>query len=147
MIPWRKNEFMGNDSLQNQDGATYNSTRTTSPFEAEDNQFQCFQRKGLYFLHLNARSLLPKLDEVRILATKSKPVVIGITETWLDKSVEDSEVEILGYIIHRQDRKRNLCGVCMFIQPDLAFSPRPDLTNDASETVWVEIPLTRLVLF
>ena len=32
------------------------------------------------FIHLNARSLLPKLDELNVLASKTKAAVIGVSE-------------------------------------------------------------------
>ena len=48
--------------------------------------------KGLHFLHLNIRSLIPKIEEVRIVARESNAAVIGLTETWLDSSVKDSEL-------------------------------------------------------
>ena len=44
-------------------------------------------------------SLIPKLDELQILAANSEVAVIGITELWIDASVTDSEVEIPGYMI------------------------------------------------
>ena len=30
----------------------------------ESNEFSCFLKKGLHFIRLNAKSLLPKLDEL-----------------------------------------------------------------------------------
>ena len=62
---------------------------TTQPVISDD--FQHFSKKGLHFIHLNIRSLLPKLDELILLATKTNAAVIGITESWLDdksKSVD-----------------------------------------------------------
>ena len=49
--------------------------------------FECLHSKGLNFIHLNTRSLLPKLDELRILAANTKVAVIGITESWLVRRV------------------------------------------------------------
>ncbi|KAK2171267.1 hypothetical protein NP493_1083g00012 [Ridgeia piscesae] len=68
--------------------------------------FECLHSKGLNFIHLNTRSLLPKLDELRILAANTKVAVIGITESWLDASVTDSEINITDYSILRRDRNR-----------------------------------------
>lgn len=44
----------------------------------EDEKFECFNLKGMHFIHLNARSLLPKMAELRIIASKSKASVIAI---------------------------------------------------------------------
>ena len=74
--------------------------------------------------------------------------MIGITESWLDDSVEDSEVEVCGYTILRHDRNRHGGGVCLYIRSDISFSPRTDLQTDNLETVWAEVllPKTRPIL-
>ena len=69
-------------------------------------------------MHLNARSLLPKLDELNVLASKTKAAVIGVSETWLDESVEDSEVELPGYSIllcPKESLKRDSLKNAMYI--------------------------------
>ena len=55
------------------------------------------RRGGLLVCHLNVRSVLPKRDELHLLLGKRDGVVFGLSETWLDKSVLDSEVEIPGF--------------------------------------------------
>ncbi|KAJ8290502.1 hypothetical protein GJAV_G00013710 [Gymnothorax javanicus] len=72
------------------------SSPPVEPSQATEDQFQCFHSKGLHFLLLNARSLLPKLDELRLLVAKTKAAVLGVTETWLDHLIVDSEMEIPG---------------------------------------------------
>ena len=67
--------------------------------------YDVFKKKGLHFLHLNARSLLPKIDQVKHLATSTQAAVIGVTETWLNSTVLDSEICIPGYLTERKDRK------------------------------------------
>ena len=37
------------------------------PFD-NSSDYKCFQKKGLHFVHLNIRSLLPKVDELQLLA-------------------------------------------------------------------------------
>ena len=56
-----------------------------------------FPRKGFSFFHLNTCSLLPKIDEIRQLAIENPFHIITISETWLDKSVSNSEISIQGY--------------------------------------------------
>ena len=41
--------------------ATINSV--TAPSQMPNNIFECFKRKGLHFMHLNARSMYPKLSD------------------------------------------------------------------------------------
>ena len=48
----------------------------------------------MHFIHVNARSILPKMSELRIMAKESKAAVIAISETWLDSSVINSEIQI-----------------------------------------------------
>ena len=51
----------------------------------------------MHFLYINARSLYPKIEELKIIAQKSRASVISVTETHLDSSVTDSEIHIPGY--------------------------------------------------
>lgn len=46
--------------------------------------------KGLNCMHLNVRSLLPKVEEFHLFAFNAQAGVICITESWLDPSVSDS---------------------------------------------------------
>ena len=96
---------------------------TTECASEQSDVYSCFRKKGLHFIHLNTRSLLPKIDELCHIANETGAAVIGVTETWFDSSVSDSEIEIPGYIIQRKDRRRTGGGVCMYINKDLAFTP------------------------
>ena len=69
----------------------------TAKGPTEDFMWNPFRKRGLHFLHLNINSLLPKIDEVRLIAKNSNAAVIGITESKLDKTVFDSEVNVDGY--------------------------------------------------
>ena len=60
--------------------------------------------------------------------------MIGVSETWLDDSVEDSEVELPGYSILHHDRNRNGGGVCIYLRSDLSFNPRQDLQTNGVES-------------
>ena len=93
----------------------------------------------MHFLHLNIRSLPPSIDEIRTIANQTKAAVIALTETWLDDSVNDSEITINNYCIIRADRNRQGGGVCLYIRESLTFNPRIDIKTDSIETVWVEI--------
>ena len=88
---------------------------------------------------MNSRSLLPKLAEVRRLVRLTKATVIAITETWLDGSVRDAEIDVEGYSVVRQDRNRQGGGVLLYIRDGIAFNLRPDLAVKGLEAVWVEL--------
>ena len=81
-----------------------------------------FNKRGLHFLHLNVNGLLSKIEELRLTAQKINGAVIGISETKLDKSVLDGEVNIDGYEIKRCDRNRQGGGVACYIRKDLGPS-------------------------
>ena len=99
--------------------------------------------KGLHFLHSNARSLLPKLPEIRLLLSRTKAAIFAVSETWLDSTVNDSEVKIPGFNVIRRDRNRHGGGVAMYIRDSIAFNPRPDLAVDGLEATWIELLLPR----
>ena len=69
----------------------------------------------LKILYFNARSLLPKLDELVLIVHTQAPDVICITESWLCPEFQESEVSIPGYQLLRLDRDRHGGGVVMFI--------------------------------
>ena len=64
--------------------------------EEKENIFEFPNLKRMHFIHVNARSILPKMSELRIMAKESKAAVIAISETWLDSSVTNSEIQIEG---------------------------------------------------
>ena len=60
----------------------------------------------LHIIHFNARGLLPKLPEVYTLVVEFNAAIVCMTETWLDDSVMDSEIELSGYVVQRKIRRR-----------------------------------------
>ena len=95
--------------------------------------------KGLHFIHANVRSLLPKLPEVHLLLSRTTATVFAASETWLDSTVNDGEIHTPGYQVVRRDRNRSGGGVALFIRDNVAFNPRPDLSVDGLEAVWIEL--------
>lgn len=94
-----------------------------------DEQISVFSSNGLHCFHLNIRSLLPKITEVRELARKIKASILCFSETLLDSYITDSEVEIENFVIVRKDRNRQGGGVCIFVRSDIDFKIRQDLDN------------------
>ena len=95
--------------------------------------------KGLHFLHLNVRSLIPKISEVRLLLQRTKASVLALSESWLDGSIKDAEINVDGYSVVRKDRDRHGGGVLLYISDGVAFNPRPELSEDGFECIWVEL--------
>ena len=79
-------------------------------------------RKSLGFLHINTRSLLPEIDQFKVWDHSSNPDVLVITETWLRKSVLNTDVNLSGYNLFRQDRSSKGGGVSIFTKDHLQCS-------------------------
>ena len=71
----------------------------------------------------------------------SKAAVLAVPETWLDGSVTDAEIEMLGYTVVHKDRNRNGGGVCLYVRSDISYNPRTDLLCDELESVWIDLLL------
>ena len=80
------------------------------------NDWNIFKSRGLHFIHLNISSLLPKIEELRIIAKSTNAAIIGISESKLDESVLELEIEIDDYKILRCDRNRHGGGVACYIR-------------------------------
>lgn len=65
---------------------------------------------GLSFMHLNAQSLFPKINEMQLMVENVRPDLLCISETWLTPSIKDMMVNISDYIIVRHDRATHRRG-------------------------------------
>ena len=68
----------------------------------------------LSILYFNARSLLPKIDELQAVCLSVNPDIICITESWLSSDIEDLEIELPDYSSIRVDRNRHGGGIVIF---------------------------------
>ena len=77
----------------------------------------------LTFSHVNIRSLTSgqKLDDLSYRIDENKSALIGVTETWLDKTVDDKSIAIPGFEVVRKDRNREGGGVAVYIRNDLSY--------------------------
>ena len=64
--------------------------------------------------NINTRSLLPKMDQLKVWVHSSNPDALVITETWLRKSVLNTDVNLFGYNLFRQHRSSKGGGVAIF---------------------------------
>ena len=55
--------------------------------------------------------------------------IIGLSETWLDKTISHSEVNINGYNIFRNDRDVNGGGVAIYVKASLP-EPKVRIKSD-----------------
>ena len=96
--------------------------------------------RGLKVCHLNARSLLPKIDTLRLLINKNPFDVIAIPETWLKPTVTNADINITNYSITRQDRTdKTGGGTAIYVRNGIPYRSRTDLQKNGIETCWIEI--------
>ena len=108
-----------------------------------------FKRRGLHFCNQNIRHLKPKLDDVKLLLRSSNSVdILGISETFLNKYVDDQTVGIEGYTFERKDRDQcdeiatnNGGGIIMYIANHVTYTRRTDFESQYIESIWIEVQL------
>ena len=106
------------------------------------NEWNVFRSKGIHLIHLNVNSLLPKIDEIRYIAQRTKAAVIGITESKFDESIFQSEIEIGNYDLLQCDRNRDGGGVACYIRSDISYVQKNFFPN-VVENIFFEILLPK----
>jgi exonuclease III len=100
------------------------------------------------FLILNARSLVPKLDELAVIVTAYHPSIIVITESWLSENTDNSQRLLPNYAApYRQDRiGKKGGGVCVYISSNIRKSSNAlqRQTSLPFESLWIDIPDCKL---
>ena len=107
--------------------------------------------KGLYFVHLNARSLLNNFELVKGFIDNNNIAVSTVSETWLNSNIPNKLIELQGYNIIRVDRnqinsqnnkyKRGV-GIVTYLRDDLdnyATIPNITISDQNLEQQWIEI--------
>ena len=95
------------------------------------------------FFHLNVNSLLSKIDELRDITNYIKPEILGITESKLDSSITNAEVNINGYSINRNDKNRNGESAACYIRNDLCFNIK-NIFSNSIEHVFFKILIPKV---
>lgn len=75
-------------------------------------------RQGLGLMHINVRSIIPKLDMLDLWVNDSKPDILVCSETWLKSSDGDDVIAINDYNVFRCDRAKKGGVVCMYVHKD-----------------------------
>ena len=97
--------------------------------QGNNNKFEPFHRCGLHSLHINVKSLLLKIKELRDIVGHTKPAILGITESKLGSSVSYQQVNINGDSIRRSDRNRKGQGIACYLRAYLCFNSRYIFSN------------------
>ena len=97
----------------------------------------------LTIVYTNARSVIKKMDELKVLACDIKPEIIAITETWTNETITNEYLQIPNYIlIARADRcdtnQGRGGGVLMYARADLRAFQK---VNDSDFNQFCEIQI------
>ena len=96
---------------------------------------------------MNINSLLKQIDELRVLLANSSIDILAINESKIDDSIHDNEINIVGYIMVRNDRNRSGGGVVRYIRDTISFSERKDLVPEPLEIICIEVRRPNRVAF
>ena len=86
------------------------------------NEWNIFKSRGLAFIHLNIDSLLPKFEKLGIIANLTYIAIIGISESKIDKSILEPDIQIDDYKILRYNKNRCKGGVACYIRNDFSYN-------------------------
>ena len=104
--------------------------------------------KGLKLIHLNIRSLLPKIDQLRSALLNNPVDIITLSETWLNAKLDSTVIAIPGYKHYRLDRrtsntKKRGGGFLIYVKNNLALEVKEliqlNSLNGDLESQWIEI--------
>ena len=97
--------------------------------------------KGLRICYLNVRSLVNKIDEMRVFCETHQKHVLSLNETWLDSSISNSEIQLPGYSLVRRDKTRRNGGVLIYVSSNLNYKVIQEFENDQLDIqrLWMEI--------
>ena len=87
-------------------------------------------RKGLGIIHLNIRSVLPKMDYIKTLVYQTDPDLLILGESWLKKITNDSDIALSGYNVFRVDKpKKRGGGVAIYVKSAFSVSILESVTR------------------
>ena len=96
-------------------------------------------KTGFKVMALNIFPLMPHLDELPVFITDNKPHIIGITETKIDSTIQNSDIEIDDYVIERYDRDKHGGGVALYINKTVNYRLREHLRNTNVESISIQV--------
>ena len=96
-------------------------------------------KTGVKVMALNTFSLMPHLDELRVFISGNKPHIIGITETKIDSTIQNSDIEIDEYVIERNDRDEHGGSVVLYIHKSINYRLREDLQNTNVKSISIQV--------
>lgn len=98
------------------------------------------QKSGLHICHINAQSLLNKIDEFQYVFENSSIDIVCVSETWFKPYVQDGLVKLSGYSVCRNDRTSRAGGVAIYVKDNIKYKiiNKSDISDEV-EFLFVEI--------
>lgn len=120
-----------------------NVERNPGPESISQNRnFKLSTVKGLRICHLNVRTLVDKIDEMRGFCETHRPHVLSLNETWLDSSISDSEIQLTGYLLVRRDQTRRNGGVLIYLSSNLDYKVIQEFKNNQPDLQFLRMEIT-----
>ena len=79
------------------------------------------------------------MDELRIFVSEKKPHILGIIETKIDDSNENSDIEIDDNVVERNDRNKYGRVVVLSVHKSISYKLRDDLFIDDVESLSLQV--------
>jgi exonuclease III len=104
----------------------------------------------LTICHINVNSLYVrtdpnpshKVDEIYSkYCIEKKCSIICVSETWLNPSIPDTNIELPGYDLYRRDRDDGYGGVALYISKMFMSSELLDMRSDIVENIWISLTI------
>ena len=114
-------------------------TERTNAQKEHYTDFNVLKTKDLSLICYNINRLYSKLDEIRYHVKTNFPVdIYGVVETFLNSTVDDTEICIDNYNIIRRDRVGSSGGgIVLYLKDNLSYKRRTDLEIPNIETLFV----------
>ena len=84
----------------------------------------------LSILYFNARSILPKMDELKVVVAAQNHSIVCIVETWLCDAISDFEISIKDLQLVRLERNLHVGGVLIYVHCSLNWDVLLNGQND-----------------
>ena len=97
------------------------------------------------FYLLNARSLIPKVDELTGLIYIKPVDIVAVTESWLPNEIENRLLQLNNYNLFRKDRTTGRGGgVCAYVKKDIPCIHWLNFEKNRFECLWLCLRPRRL---
>ena len=106
---------------------------------ALQNKHEQARVKSDWLISLNCQSLLPNIEEMRLIFTYNHPSIIAVTETWLNNTISDDKIHIQGYRVIQKDQLVHGSGGCaLYVTDGFNFKHCLELEDHDFEAIWIE---------